>query len=405
MKKNWAKQLTRENTLLDRSLRVIAYDRSLSEIGQASISNTLIVGQGRVTSLYYLPSDYKKTQGIILKEFSGKNIAKMSRQIVEFLEQGYLWAKQGKNKKFSKPELLGYLKIFNLHHAHARGAIVYGYWGEPKITEKIKKVLSGKINQSKIDSTLSLLSSPKIVGGKLSELRKHSPLIENKKNQLIAKLNLSPKQHELIEILSWFTLFYEAGELVSSYLYDELLKHIRKISTQKEFDDLMWYDPISLAAYFKGKKLSNGELEKRKDFWIAELFNGKLKFLSGQEARRYYQLYVPKDKIASRSEIKGTVASIGKATGKVKIIITQDDQKKMNKGDILVSPMTTPRLMAAIRKAAAIVTDEGGMTAHAAIVSREFGIPCNVGTKIATKVFKDGDKVEVDATKGVIRKL
>ena len=58
-----------------------------------------------------------------------------------------------------------------------------------------------------------------------------------------------------------------------------------------------------------------------------------------------------------------------------------------------------------MKKAAAIVTDEGGITSHAAIVSRELGIPCVIGTKFATKVFKDGDLIEVDADKGIVRKI
>jgi pyruvate,water dikinase len=62
-------------------------------------------------------------------------------------------------------------------------------------------------------------------------------------------------------------------------------------------------------------------------------------------------------------------------------------------------------MMTAVRKAAAIVTDEGGMTAHAAIVAREFKIPCIVGTKIATQAFKDGDRVEVDAYRGIMKRI
>ena len=62
-------------------------------------------------------------------------------------------------------------------------------------------------------------------------------------------------------------------------------------------------------------------------------------------------------------------------------------------------------MMPALIKAAAIVTDEGGVTSHAAIVSRELGIPCVVGTKIATKVLKDGDLVEVDANNGIVKIL
>ena len=60
-------------------------------------------------------------------------------------------------------------------------------------------------------------------------------------------------------------------------------------------------------------------------------------------------------------------------------------------------------MIIAIKKAKAIVTDEGGVTSHAAVVSRELGIPCVIGTKLATKVFKDGDFVEVDAEKGIVK--
>ena len=75
----------------------------------------------------------------------------------------------------------------------------------------------------------------------------------------------------------------------------------------------------------------------------------------------------------------------------------------MNNGDILVAPMTSPDFIVAMRQASAIITDEGGMTSHAAIVSRELGINCIVGTKIATKVLKDGDLVEVDADQGTVK--
>jgi len=67
--------------------------------------------------------------------------------------------------------------------------------------------------------------------------------------------------------------------------------------------------------------------------------------------------------------------------------------------------MTQPEFLPAMKKASAIITDEGGLTCHAAIISRELGIPCIIGTKIATKVFKDGDIVEVDATRGIVTML
>ena len=65
----------------------------------------------------------------------------------------------------------------------------------------------------------------------------------------------------------------------------------------------------------------------------------------------------------------------------------------------------TPDFVPAMRKARAVVTDRGGITSHAAIISRELNIPCVVGTGIATELFKDGDRIEVDAVKGIARKL
>lgn len=104
-------------------------------------------------------------------------------------------------------------------------------------------------------------------------------------------------------------------------------------------------------------------------------------------------------------EIKGLPASPGKAVGKVQIITDIRDIDKVKEESILVAIYTYPAIVVAMEKAKAIVTDQGGLLSHAAIVSRELHKPCVVGTAIATKVFKDGDLVEVDANIGVIRKI
>jgi len=100
--------------------------------------------------------------------------------------------------------------------------------------------------------------------------------------------------------------------------------------------------------------------------------------------------------------VKGLGASPGIGVGKVKIVLSQDEISKVEEGDVLVTTMTTPDMVPAMRKAAAIVTDEGGLTCHAAIVSRELGVPAVVGTEKATKVLKDGMIVTVDGEKGVV---
>jgi len=103
------------------------------------------------------------------------------------------------------------------------------------------------------------------------------------------------------------------------------------------------------------------------------------------------------------SEIRGRTASLGKVIGKVKVLLDHRDAHKVDKGDVLVASMTTPDYVLAMEKAIAFVTDEGGITCHAAIVAREFGVPCIVGTGNATKVLHDNQVVEVDANEGVVR--
>ncbi len=106
--------------------------------------------------------------------------------------------------------------------------------------------------------------------------------------------------------------------------------------------------------------------------------------------------------VAQAPILEGTPASPGFATGPVKVLKSAKEISKIRKGDILVAPMTSPDFVPAMKKALAIVTDEGGATSHAAIVSRELGIPCVVGTKIATKTLIEGMHVSVDGSEGQI---
>ena len=102
--------------------------------------------------------------------------------------------------------------------------------------------------------------------------------------------------------------------------------------------------------------------------------------------------------------LKGAAASLGAASGPVKIIHKPTEIDKVEKGDILVTEMTTPDYVPAMKKACAIVTDVGGRTCHAAIVSRELGIPCVVGTGTATSTLKTGQVITVDGAKGMVYK-
>ena len=125
--------------------------------------------------------------------------------------------------------------------------------------------------------------------------------------------------------------------------------------------------------------------------------------LEGDEARKFIKkLSIIKENIENIKLLQGDCASAGRVRGNVTIVNTVDEIKKMKEGDVLVSIATNPNLVPAIKKAAAIVTDIGGITCHAAIISRELGIPCVISTRIATKVLKNGDLIDVDATHGKV---
>ncbi|MCX9081051.1 MAG: phosphoenolpyruvate synthase [Candidatus Methanoperedens sp.] len=110
----------------------------------------------------------------------------------------------------------------------------------------------------------------------------------------------------------------------------------------------------------------------------------------------------PKEKVATTAILEGLGASPGIAYGEAKLVVDASELGKVKDGDILVAIMTTPDMVPAMKRAAAIVTDEGGLTCHAAIVSRELGCPAVVGTRKATELLSDGMKITVDGEKGLV---
>ncbi|MFA5078859.1 MAG: phosphoenolpyruvate synthase [Dehalococcoidia bacterium] len=104
----------------------------------------------------------------------------------------------------------------------------------------------------------------------------------------------------------------------------------------------------------------------------------------------------------SKELIRGLGASPGRGSGEVRVLVSPDKDNGFESGDVLVAAMTTPDWVPLMMKASAIVTDGGGVTCHAAIVSREMGLPCVVGTRNATKILQDKMLVTVDGTHGIV---
>ena len=156
---------------------------------------------------------------------------------------------------------------------------------------------------------------------------------------------------------------------------------------------------------FGEKKIDKKELTKRSKEYI--YYRNKL--YTGKDISKFLQekKIVLEESNALATDLQGEVAyKTNKIVkGKVRIIYSVKDINKVKRGDILVTSMTMPNFLPAMKKASAFVTDEGGVGSHASILSREMKKPCIVGTKHATSSLKDGDEVEVDTEKGTVRKI
>lgn len=154
------------------------------------------------------------------------------------------------------------------------------------------------------------------------------------------------------------------------------------------------------------KSVDTKIISQRKKGFVLYLDNQKhLVCLQNDQILAALKLFKLLQEEEKKVEVTGRVASQGKAKGTVVIVRGFKDLEKVKVGNVLIAITTHPDFVSAMRKAVAIVTDEGGITSHAAIVSREFGIPCIVGCKNATKLLKDGDLVEVDAIEGKVTKI
>ncbi|MFA6098890.1 MAG: PEP-utilizing enzyme [Patescibacteria group bacterium] len=234
--------------------------------------------------------------------------------------------------------------------------------------------------------------------------------IKKRKKKIIKLYQLDKKLIQTADKLS-FCIWWQdqRKKLIFQYLhYFETL--VREIARRNHMPFSSFH-----YAYLDEIRLPLKAVDKQRLFlrskWhlkVARFAKNKLSVLRPQAAADFIKKFWEAPETTLKEKvISGLVVSSGKLNirGQVYIVNNPNDIKKFPSGKILISSMTAPEYIVAIRRAKAIITDTGGLTCHAAIVSRELGIPCIVGTKVATKVFKNGDRVEIDANKGVIRKL
>lgn len=272
----------------------------------------------------------------------------------------------------------------------------YNYEGPTLQLDYFLEIWKGLLRQGKADKFLK-------------ESREKFSEIKRKRALLFKQLNFRDKEKKLFNVakdIVWLKGWRKDCMYFGAYVLDKIIKEIsRRLGLTLRQARYFCYWEVNDA--LQKNKYDVNKLNERYEYsTVYTNSKGKPFIYSGKEAKKFLKkLHFEKQKIEHVDKLTGICASPGKAKGRVVIIETVDDLKKMKKGNVMLSETTYPALVPAMKLASAIVTNIGGLTCHAAIVSRELKIPCVVGTKIATRVLKDGDLVEVDANKGIVKIL
>lgn len=238
-----------------------------------------------------------------------------------------------------------------------------------------------------------------------SEPRVHEQIdITMQKAELIEKLQLDAETRDVLHISNEFIYWQDLRKkwiMIYAHFLEKILEEIGRRGNVP-LHDMRYTMPEEMAEVLKGTEL---DLKARQENCLIVCKEGEEHgtLFVGDRAKTEEKKYFSASALTSEEEVlKGTVACGGKAIGTVKVLMNPNESYKVNHGDILVTAMTSPDFMQAIRKCVGIVTNDGGITCHAAVIARELNIPCVIGTKVATQVLKDGDQIELDADQGIV---
>lgn len=244
--------------------------------------------------------------------------------------------------------------------------------------------------------------------------KQHLPETEPKtviivdKTAVLKEYNLGPDVAQLAELIEFATDWQDQRKAfileVIGYLYAVLEEVGRRAGVPASDMVYITRTDVDSAQTVQDIAVLKEELGKRTSGVYFHMVDGKEYVFSGAEYQKLYATQLALERDTSEiKELHGAIANRGTAVGKVVICKDLASISRVQEGDVLVASMTRPEFMPAIRKAVAIVTDEGGITCHAAIVARELNIPAVIGTRDATRVLQDGMVVEVRANHGLVK--
>jgi phosphohistidine swiveling domain-containing protein len=241
------------------------------------------------------------------------------------------------------------------------------------------------------------------------EILQYQRSLELRQKRLIKELKLPEDLINLFEAMKDIAILQDQKKATTTESHYYLQNLFRELAerTGMDYSDFYFVLNEEIKEVLLNSRNMKDIVKNRKKLSVTIIKDEKIEIFTGSEAKDYAKnndVLLPSQETEENvTVIKGITGSQGYAVGEVRIIDKQADMSKFKKGEILVATMTSPDYVPIMSKAKAIITNEGGITCHAAIVSRELGIPCIIGTEIATKVLKNGDIVEVNADNGIVK--
>ena len=277
-------------------------------------------------------------------------------------------------------------------HAKKYCWLDYGYQGPATTEEQFREEVEKAVKKD--------------VEKQLEEAKNKKKKIEQKQRKLEKELQLNKDEKRLIEAAKTF-MFMKSYRMIArnktNYVLDKLFK---QVTNRKDVsvEDLRRCTLEEVEDIIEGNIPKN--LKKREEYYAYFVDRDGEEIFAGKKAKNEVdKRLIREEHEKDISRLHGQSACLGMATGKARVLKSSADNSKVEEGDILISISTNPDMVPAMERAAAFVTNQGGITSHAAIVAREMNKPCIIGTKKATKIFKDGDFLEVNANEGYVAKI
>ncbi|MEW6610843.1 MAG: PEP-utilizing enzyme [Patescibacteria group bacterium] len=232
----------------------------------------------------------------------------------------------------------------------------------------------------------------------------HTAQRYRQKKHLMAKLKIDHYTCLLLEWIESFGFLHDARKAVMMEAHYWITIVLREIGRRLglTLSEMYYTDHHKIETMLRDKRIARALIHERMKLCAYVIWPSHYRIVVGRQAHMWHERFLGGTRKAI-GELKGVSAASGVAVGNAKVVRDVNDGRKIKPDDILVTGMTRPHWMPFLKKVKAIVTDEGGITCHAAIVAREMHIPCIIGTKVATRVLHDNDLIEVNTNHHCVR--